>query len=38
MENAEVMTSEQLRELSCAPQNTDDLNNIDFDDYESEEK
>ena len=31
MENTEVLTSEQLRELSCAPENTDDLESIDFD-------
>ena len=38
MENTEKLTSEQLRELYCAPENTDNLENIDFDDDESEEK
>jgi hypothetical protein len=32
MGNTEKLTSEQLRELNCAPENTDDLENIDFDD------
>jgi hypothetical protein len=35
MKNPEDMTSEQLREINCAPENTDDLENIDFDDNES---
>ena len=32
MENTEGLTSEQLRELYCAPENTDDLESIDFED------
>jgi hypothetical protein len=32
MKNTENLTSEQLRELNCAPENTDDFENIDFDD------
>jgi hypothetical protein len=30
------LTSEELRELYCAPENTDDLENIEFDDDEQE--
>lgn len=30
------LTSEELRELCCAPENTDDLENIEFDDDEQE--
>jgi hypothetical protein len=37
MKAMKEMTSEELRDIYCAPENTDDLESIDFDDGEDEQ-